>query len=117
MGINKINCKESDLKDLYDGSAFTMVGFNTDDDNLEALRGWFEEHGAKMMTDDFYIISGKLMNDTYGLTGNNAYPDDIHIVSVKLDDIKDANLIFVARFEIGARWFDDIVDNNAMHQN
>lgn len=117
MGINKIRCTESDLKDLYNGSAFTMVGFNSDDDNLEALRKWFEEYDAQMVSDDFYIISGKLMNDVYKLTGDNAYPDDLTLVSIKLEDIRNANKVFIARFEIGARWFDDIVDSNSRHQN
>ena len=109
--MNIIRTKESDLKELYNGSAFTMVGFNIDDDNLEALKGWFEENGCDLKSDDIYVTSGKLMNDVYRLTGDNAYPDELNIVSIKLDDISNANRIFAARFEIGAYWFDDIVDN------
>lgn len=114
--MNIIRTKESDLKELYDGSAFTMEGFNIDDDNLEALKNWFEEHECTLKSDDVYVTSGKLMNEVYGLTGDNAYPDEVNIVSIKLDDISNVNRIFIARFEIGARWFDDIVDNNARRE-
>ena len=52
------------------------------------------------------------MNNKYGLTKDNAYPNDLNIVSIKLEDIKEVNRIVVPRFAIGARWFDDIVNNN-----
>ena len=53
------------------------------------------------------------MNDTYGLTGRNAYSDDLSIVSVT--DINQMK-VTLPRFEVGGRWFDDIVDNNAMRE-
>ena len=56
---------------------------------------------------------GKVMNDFYDLSGNNRYPDDSHIVSVI--DIDLCKVTF-KRFEIGGRWFDDIVDNNASRE-
>lgn len=66
-----------------------------------------------MTTDNFYVTSGKDMNEFCGgLTGDNAYPDDLSIVSIKLSDIKDVSKIILRRFEVGGRWFDDIVDNN-----
>ena len=49
------------------------------------------------------------MNKEYELHLNNAYQDDLTIVSVM--DI-DSLPIIIQRFTIGARWFDDIVDNN-----
>ena len=111
--MNIIRAKESDLKDLYDGSAFTIVGLCADDDNLGQLKQWFEQHDCRMINDDFYIISGKLMNSVYHLKGSNAYKDELTIVSVKLSDLSNYNAIIMARFDIGGRWFDDIVDNNA----
>ena len=57
------------------------------------------------------------MNEKYGLTKDNAYPEDLNIVSIKLEDIKNIFRLSVARFEIGARWFSDIVDNNIERQN
>ena len=52
------------------------------------------------------------MNLAYGLTGDNAYRDDLHIVSVKLSDIENVGAIVIPRFQVGGRWFDDIVANN-----
>lgn len=110
--MNIIQCKESDLKDLYDDSALTMEGLTADEDNLNAFANWLEEHGCKMKTDDFYVIKGSLMNKVYGLTGTNAYKDELTIVCIKLSDLSNVNNIVAARFEIGGRWFDDVVDNN-----
>lgn len=115
--MNIINAKASDLHELYDGSAFTIEGLSDDDDNLNALVKWLEEHGCKMRNDDIYIIKGKLMNEVYHLTGDNKYQDQLTIVSIKLSDLSNVNAVVMARFEIGARWFDDIVDNNARREN
>lgn len=57
------------------------------------------------------------MNREYGLTEDNAYPSDVNIISIKLEDIKDVNKVVIPRFSIGARWFSDIVDNNRTRQN
>ena len=95
MKFNIIECKEADLQDLYDGSALTFEGTTLDDDNLEFLIRWFNEHDCDMKVKNFYKVTGKLMNDTYHLTGDNAY---------------------IPRFELGGRWFDDIVENNARRE-
>lgn len=49
------------------------------------------------------------MNANYGLTKDNAYPSDTTIISVTGINI---DKIVLKRFEVGGRWFDDIVDNN-----
>ena len=63
-----------------------------------------------------YTIKGKTMNDVYMLTGNNKYPDDCTIVSIKLEDMENSMAVVMPRFHIGARWFDDIVMNNAARE-
>ena len=63
-----------------------------------------------------YILSGKAMNDGYGLTGSNRYPDDLNILVVPLDAFKDPARIVLPRFQLGGRWFDDVVDNNARRE-
>ena len=42
------------------------------------------------------------------LPGNNRYPDDLNIVSIT--NINQAK-IAIPRFQVGGRWFDDIVNN------
>ena len=110
MNIINVTTKEQ-LDTLYNQSALTWEGLDTDEENLKAVRDWLEDYGAiKYVEPDFHIISGKLMNEAYGLSGDNAYPEDLTLVSVTdIDQIR----ITLARFEVGGRWFDDIVDNNA----
>ena len=46
------------------------------------------------------------MNESYDLKGTNRYPDDLTFVSVK--DYYNP----MAKIQLGARWLDDIIDNN-----
>lgn len=94
--IIKVNTKEQ-LDELYNCSAMTWEGLRE-----ESFQQALEECG----TDDAigYVVKGKVMNEFYGLTGNNAYPNDLNIFSI--DKVKVLAILF------GARWFDDIVDNN-----
>jgi hypothetical protein len=63
-----------------------------------------------------YVTKGSLANSEWHLTGDNAYPGDLNIVSIKLDDMEDFNKVVVPRFQIGARWMDDIYDNNVARE-
>jgi hypothetical protein len=112
--MNIIKCKDKDLDDLYDESALTFLGCALTDDNLDYLEKWFLEHDCKLIHDDVYVVSGKLMNEKYDLQGSNAYKDDLSIVCIKLSDLSNVNNIVLARFELDGKWFDDIVDNNSM---
>ena len=107
--------EKATLEELYKDSALTMVGLSPDDGSLGQFRDWINEH-TKMKTEDFYIIKGIVMNWAYQLTALNAYPKDATLVAVKLTDLADPSRIILPRFEIGGRWFDDIVDNNARRQ-
>ena len=108
--MNKI-----ELDNLYNQSALTWEGMSADEENLQAITDWLGRNGAISfnVTPIFHIITGKLMNAIYGLTGDNAYPNDCTLVSVTgIDQMK----IVIPRFEVGGRWFDDIVDNNARRE-
>ena len=91
------------------GSALTIEGLA--EESIPDFIGWVKEL-TPMINEDAYIIKGKTMNDAYNLTGNNAYPDDCTIVSIDLNDMENYNAVIFPRFQIGARWLDDIVDNN-----
>ena len=104
------------LDELYEGSAFTMVGLRPSRTNLEELLDWFKAL-TPVKRERFYIVSGSLMNMAYGLTGDNAYPEtDCHLVCMKLEDIEDVAAITLPRFRIGGRWFDDVVANARIRQ-
>ena len=109
--ITNVTTKEQ-LDVLYNNSAFTMEGLA--EDSIPDLMNWLEKHNAiEKQIPNVHIIKGKLMNNIYELTGNNTYNDDLTIISVL-----GINLLAIVypRFEIGGRWFDDVVDNNLRRQ-
>lgn len=102
-----------DLKALYDDSALTITGLKVD--SIPDFVKWVESY-TKLLRRRAYIVSGKVMNTYCGLTGDNAYQDDLNLVAIKLSDIADYSKIVLPRFQVGGRWFDDIVDNNRRHE-
>ena len=105
MKITNVETKEQ-LKELYDCSAMTWEGLSVDEGNLkDALEACCSD-GAD---GEVFITKGKTMNNICKLKGSNAYPDDLNIVSIK-------KYKCLAR-SVGARWMDDICDNNARREN
>ena len=102
-----------DLKALYDDSALTMTGLKVE--SIPDFVGWVEGY-TKLLRRRVYVVSGKVMNTYCGNTGDNAYADDLNLVAIKLSDIADYTKIVLPRFQVGGRWFDDIVDNNRRHE-
>ena len=115
MNIINVTTKEQ-LDTLYNQSALTWEGLASDEENLNAVKNWLKEHKAILHDDEptFYIITGEFMNEQYGLSGDNAYAEDLTLVSVT--DINQMAIV-IPRFEVGGRWFDDIVDNNVRREN
>lgn len=107
--VENVTTKEQ-LDKLYYNSAFTIEGLA--EESIKDMIEWLEEH--TMFTVDepiVYVTKGNVMNEMYGLCDSNAYNDNLTIVSViDIDSLK----IALKRFTVGGRWFDDIVDNNAM---
>lgn len=106
--IENVTTKEQ-LDKLYNNSAFTIEGLA--EESIPDMLEWLE--GNTVFTTEnpiVYVTKGKVMNTEYFLAGDNAYPEDLTIISViDIDLIK----IALKRFSVGGRWFDDIVDNNA----
>lgn len=93
------------------GSALTWEGLRLDD--LSAVTKWMENNGAVFnLKAPVYVTKGRDMNAAEGLTGSNAYPDDLNIVSFKLEDITNWQALMLPRLQVGGRWMDDILDNN-----
>ena len=55
------------------------------------------------------------MNMEYGLTGDNAYPDDLTFLMFPLTGLNMGRLA-IFKILMSDRWFDDIVDNNCRRQ-
>ena len=101
MEVIKVTTKEQ-LKELYDCSAMTWEGLVEEDFETALNEGGAE--GAKG-----YLTTGKVMNEICHLTGSNAYRDDCNIFSID----KYRRLAI----SLGARWMDDIIDNNALRED
>lgn len=97
---------EKELDELYRTSCFTWEGMSDEEENLAAIEEAIKENGYTEEECVFYTYKGKLMNEYYELNGDNAYLDDLTFVSIP----NFYNSIF--KINYGARWFDDIVDNN-----
>lgn len=86
------------LKGLYMCSAMTWEGLREEDFEV-ALNTCGGEKAQG------YLTKGKVMNELCHLTGNNAYPDNLNIFSI--DNFRGLAINY------GARWMDDVIDNNA----
>lgn len=89
------------LKKLCDVSAMTWEGLLLDEKSANLIQ---QECGTDKSL--LYVIKGKEMNEVLGLKGDNAYPNDLNIVSIYPS--KEGLLAI----QVGARWLDDIVANN-----
>lgn len=112
--MNKIFVKTREqLDDLIKDSALTWEGLKIDTEaDYKQVTDWMREHGANPKTKNVYITTGKTMNALEGLTGSNAYPNDLFIVSFKLSEIENWKALVMPRFAVDGRWMDDIVENN-----
>lgn len=106
----KVTTREQ-LDALERNSALTWEGLEAGDESLKAVFDWIESY-TPVKARRVYITSGATMNLAYNLTGDNAYQDGLTIVSIMLDDIAEPMKIAIPRFQVGGRWFDDIVANN-----
>ena len=81
---------------------------------------WTTSKKADVLDDvetfEFYTWKGELMNQIYQLIGANAYPEDLTFVSIPLNMFKNIGKLAILKLQLGARWLDDIVDNNARRE-
>lgn len=105
-----------EIEDL--GSAATIEGLELSSipkyvELIEKLGGKFKQKDDEKLT--VYVTSGLQMNTSFRLRGDNRYPDDTHIVSIRLSDFDCDNSFYINRLRFGIRWMDDILDNNRWH--
>ena len=115
MNIIKVTTR-AQLDELHKDWSLTIEGLSPDEANLKEFLDWVKEL-TPLKREDIYTIEGRVMNREYGLTGTNAYPETgCTIVCIKLADMERPNAVTRPRFQIGGRWFTDIVDNNARRE-
>lgn len=97
-----------DMDRLYLDGALSWVGCPKK--NIPQLAHWVANFTSKEPI-MFYLATGAEINDYYKIE-KNKLKDNVHVVSVLLDDI-DADkqtAICEARFDVGATWFKVVVD-------
>lgn len=114
--LEEVTTKDQ-LDMLYNSSALTAEGLISDDESAEFSINWLKENGAEPHDDlTVYVVRGSLMNEAYGLTGENAYQDDLPIVCISLDEMGNSAAISGPSLLMGFRWFDDVVNNNLLNE-
>ena len=108
-----INVDSKTLEELVKGSALTLEGLA--ESSFDEFLDWVKDI-AGLKTRRLYVTKGRLANGEWGLTDDNAYQNDLNIVSVKLDDMEDWNKIVMARFQGGARWINKNHENNLIRE-
>lgn len=101
--IKQLTTKE-ELEAMADISAPTWEGLS-----LDGLEQQLKDIDPKA---EAVYCTGKTYNESYGLTGNNAYPDDLTIVFLTKWSISTMDW----KFNCGCRWADDVRDNNVARE-
>ncbi len=113
VNIIKVNCdnRKAIFSEAYGGSYYTIVGCGGDLNEWTAgYRELLANRGIGT-PEKFITFKGKDMNEVYGLTGDNTYPDTLTFLMFPLSGLEVSKLA-ILRLQGQDRWFDDIVDNN-----
>lgn len=114
--LTDINDNTDKIKELENSSAFTFEGCSLSNKNLETIVNIFKANTDITLPVNFFIWSGKTMNELYNLHNDNAYPDGLHFVAVDLNNWSSMRNLPGLKIGMKARWLDDIVDNNAYRE-
>lgn len=106
-----------EIKELANKSAFTWEGVDLSEENLLEIVKLLKEHTKIKLPVNFFVFDGRTMNKTFGLTEKNAYQDDLHFLSIDLDNWSEMGNLPIFKMQVGAKWLDDIVDNNQVRQD
>lgn len=99
----------------YKGSYYTIMGCGGDLNEWTAgYRELLETRGIGTPK-VFFSFKGADMNEFYGLTGTNAYNNELTFLMFPLGGLDVAKLA-IFKLQAGDKWFDDIVDNNRRRQ-
>lgn len=112
--MNKIYVTdENELDIFYEDNALTFI--DVIEDEIPLYLDFIKQY-TPLKKEDVYVFNGKLMNDKYQLTGDNRYFDNLTFICIKLEDIENVGKFAIPRFQIGGRWFNDVVDNNTRRE-
>lgn len=115
MEFKEVTTKEL-CEELREHSALTFEGLIVNEESGYSLEKFITKH-TRLLKNIAYVITGKDMNGWYKLTEGNAYQPNLTIVCIDLRDMEDAEKIIMPSKMIGARWLDDVIDNNLRREN
>lgn len=110
MKIKTIRTK-CDITKMSKDNNLTIEGCSLINENYEFLQSWLKMIRANKERITFlYNIKGRTMNRLYHLKGDMKYPNELNIICID-NRFYDREKIGSTRFDIGARWFNDIIEN------
>ena len=111
--INKVTSKAL-FDHLYETEALCAEGCNvtTEEEAAIFIPYIMNNFGSFPNEIKFYWCEGKDMNSTYHLTGDNKYPNNLHLFFIDWSNFPKNADIYKGKF----RWFSDVVDNNARRE-
>ena len=116
------------FKGLYKGSAWTWEGLMIPEGEdgeqklIDQINKVFKDNNLPEVSKEcFFWYTGHDMNEYFNLHGDNRYKENLTFVSFVLNDFAFLNEEELSKFcllkiELGARWFDDIIDNNSRRE-
>lgn len=100
---------------FFDDSSFTFEGLDlSNKKENKKLEEMFRAVGYNRKDFLVYTFTGKDMNEVFGLSGDNEYPEN-YTFAVVPDFYNPA--LKMRMNGLGVRWFDDIVSSNRIKQN
>ena len=111
--VTKENCKEA-FKNLYNTWAATILGLVLSD--VEAFEFFVKEHDGLTANAEIVHFTGKDMNELFALV-KDPYPEDLNCYAISGKHIVNVNALALPMRKFDMRWFTDIVDNNAVHED
>lgn len=101
----------AELDAAYEGWYYTIVGAGGNlEDWKKGIQDLLTKENIGTIT-KWIDFKGKDMNDKYGLTGDNRYPEDLTFLAFAIDGL-DVGKLAIFKLRMGDRWFTDIVDND-----
>lgn len=108
-----------DIQELVDRSALTFEVKPDEDESLiyiiDSIHTWLRENKFIELNANptFHTIDGELMNKLF----DARYPEGVQLISIHLAELINIQKLALARFSVGGRWMDDIIENLRMrHQ-
>lgn len=112
MEIKEVISKK-EIEVLRSQNALAIEGLSVDEYSLKDFEEWVGQY-TSIKNLVFNIITGRVINNCYNLTGANRYPDYSIIVSISGIDLPPTT---ISRFGVKVSELDNIISNMLSRQN